>query len=35
MAVTVMHMHTGSNNELNFLFGPGGDRKRYKVGLQA
>lgn len=30
VAVSLMYMHPGTNAELDFLFGPGGDRKRYK-----
>lgn len=30
VAVQLMYMHPGTNGELDFLFGPGGDRKRYK-----
>jgi hypothetical protein len=28
--VSLMYIHPGSNAEVDFLFGPGGDRKRYK-----
>ncbi len=30
VAVSLMYIHPGSNAEVDFLFGPGGDRKRYK-----
>ena len=30
VGVTLMYMHPGTNKELDFLYGPSGDRKRYK-----
>ena len=30
VAVSLMYVHPGSNAEVDFLFGPGGDCKRYK-----
>lgn len=30
VGVTLMYMHPGTNRELDFLYGPSGDRKRYK-----
>ena len=30
VAVSLMYIHPGTNTEVDFLFGPGGDRKRYK-----